>query len=62
MQALAADELTQLGVLRTGAEPGLDPLWLALDGDGAVAGLNPEQPAFFWCDNHGSSLVGAGES
>ena len=43
VQALAADERLQLGVLRPGLEPGLDPLGLALDGHLAVAHLEAEQ-------------------
>ena len=43
VQALAADQRLQLGVLRAGLQPGLDPLGLALDGHLAVADLEAEQ-------------------
>jgi hypothetical protein len=43
MQSLPAYQLLELGVLRAGAKPGLDPGWLALDRDLAVARLDAEQ-------------------
>ena len=43
VQALAADQRLQLGVLRAGLQPGLDPLGLALDRHLAVADLEAEQ-------------------
>src|ERR1035441_8871878 len=56
VQALAADQVLELGVRRSGAEPGLDPRRLALDRDLAVAGLEAEHAAAFWCEYHPSRV------
>src|SRR3954447_26128587 len=45
VQPLAADQRLQLGVLRAGLEPGLDPLRLALDRHLAVADLETQELA-----------------
>src|SRR5262249_20261302 len=52
VQALAPDQLLQLGVLRAHPQPGLDPGRLALDRNLAVARLDPQQPPFSWCQYH----------
>src|SRR3954451_12913809 len=43
VQPLAADQRLQLGVLRAGLQPGLDPVGFALDGDLAVARLEAQE-------------------
>src|SRR6185312_6018630 len=45
VQPFAADQRLQLGVLRAGLEPGLDPLRLALDRHLAVADLETQELA-----------------
>src|SRR6185437_7224209 len=52
VQALAAHQALQAGVLRAHLGAGLDPARFLLDGDGAVADLKPKQLAAFgiWGD------------
>src|ERR1035441_10547509 len=62
VQAFAPHQLLQLGVLRPGAQPGLDPRGLALDGRLAVADLKPQEAAFFGSEYHCSRVRGKGPS
>ena len=55
VQPLVLHELLDLLVLRPGAEPGLDPGWLALDRGLSVARFQPKQFAAFWCDGHAAT-------
>src|SRR6266571_3756489 len=56
VQAVAAHQLLQLGVLRPGAQPGLDPRGLPLDRGLAVARLQAQHPPSVRCEYHVPSL------
>jgi len=50
VQALAVDQVLQLGVRRSRTQPGLDPRRLALDRDLGVTGLKAEHSPALRCE------------
>src|SRR6185312_4104908 len=60
VQAFAADQRFQFGIGGSGAQSGLDPRWLPLDRDLAIAGLEAEHASAFGCEYHPSRVCRRG--